>query len=853
MFQLFQAAQFNEQAPVLSIDKLLAKTINGFDERKPGVDVVTHCVTVGEVAKEIVNNLPDVYKNSLPDNVHVLCALHDIGKISPTYAARIYINLDKKYRDSDVEALIDWYQRLNVDENELWGGHAGAGEVFLRGLVGDNYSHYIVGAHHSGNLSSNVSRKSIDLVFGGEAWHEMRMIAYRTILNHFGVDALSKIYSPLDSKLVLGLMQVSDYIASSDEFADPSFDWKFYIKESVINAGIYSPKMKKGLSFSDIFDGKKPLVTQSKFIKTVTRPGVYVLESTMGSGKTEAAFEAARKMLLKGVSNGIVFATPTQVTANKIHDRFFSFIEKTVVNPFEMSSKVKLIHGNSYIERLKSGLFDKDFFDYSKRGLLSRFAVSTLDQLLLSVLNVKHNALRCFGLYGKVVILDEVHTYDAYTGTIMNELINQLREMNCVVIILSATLSKKQKEQMLRTSIKKQSYPMITALKNGKTHESGFKKFQPEINVAVRRVPLVEKAMLKALEKAKKGQQVLMVMNTVDASQRVYEAILDIKNKNEIDIEVGLIHSRYTSEDRLKNENHWIDVFGKDGKELRSKVGRILIGTQVLEQSIDIDADYLISEICPIDMLVQRIGRLWRHKNKRPAGSKREVLLISDTYENYLEQIGLFLKTRFVYSEFVLLRTVKCLEEMANEKGVIKINIPKDIRPMIEFVYSDHYGDSRLNFYRAKISEKIKALKSYAMYGLSYINSYHYQEHISTRYSDEASTQILLVQNIERLEKGFELILLNGKKVTINGRFEKNTAIELQNNIVKAMEKHAPNVVKTADYPGFDKYFFESNEGELGVRILEMTKLTKERFLTIIDGDLYSYGVEGYRKGKQGV
>ena len=169
----------------------------------------------------------------------------------------------------------------------------------------------------------------------------------------------------------------------------------------------------------------------------------------MGIGKTEAALYAAYQALTQGSATGIYFALPTQLTSDKIYDRMNSFLAKVLAEDCKFRSL--LLHSSAWLrdtELGEEGMPGNGWFSSRKRGLLAPFAVGTIDQALMGVMNVKHGFVRTFGLAGKVVILDEVHSYDSYTGTIIDKLVQTLRELDCTVIILSATLTAERRVRL---------------------------------------------------------------------------------------------------------------------------------------------------------------------------------------------------------------------------------------------------------------------------------------------------------------------------------------------------------------------------------------------------------------------
>ena len=341
----------------------------------------------------------------------------------------------------------------------------------------------------------------------------------------------------------------------------------------------------------------------------------------MGIGKTEAALYAAYKALEDGRATGIYFALPTQLTSDKVYDRMNQFLSM-ILNEEDPNQRSLLLHGSAWLrdtELGEDGAPGHSWFNSSKRGLLAPFAVGTIDQALMAVMSVKHGFVRTFGLAGKVVILDEVHSYDSYTGTILKELISSLRELHCTVIVLSATLTDKQRHSIMGATFNNadmekavSAYPLIAGYpKGGEVQEHEVERLE-DSRVIIYIPENDDKAVDEVLLRAERGEQVLWIENTVNEAQQRYRGLA--AKAREMGLDCGLLHSRFLKVDRQKNEDKWVGLFGKTGRNSRQEKGRILIGTQVLEQSLDIDADFLVTRLCPTDMLFQRLGRLWRHR-----------------------------------------------------------------------------------------------------------------------------------------------------------------------------------------------------------------------------------------------
>lgn len=382
---------------------------------------------------------------------------------------------------------------------------------------------------------------------------------------------------------------------------------------------------------------------------------------------------------------------PTCLTSLKIKDRVDQFLTR-ILNSDEYHSQ--LLVGNSSSIAADSGEMSPGsaWFSQYHRRVLDKFGVGTIDQALFAAMLNKRSFVTLSGLAGKVVILDEVHSYDCYTRLFLEILVEKLKSLQCTVLILSATLSSSSRSKLLfgvdsetETSLNL-GYPLIS--KYSADCDCLEELIQPVENSRTVHIELKsegnEVAIDQAIARALDGQQILWVENSVGDAQEIYSILLS--RLHGLNIELGLLHSKFLPSHRAEVENHWVNLYGKNSKE-RSNKGRILIGTQVLEQSLDIDADFLITRLAPVDLLLQRLGRLWRHQQtKRPVSAKNEAWILTP---GGLEQALIsmpkeFKATSVVYYPYVLLRTLEVLEKMPGQ-----INLPENMRTMIEDVYSD--------------------------------------------------------------------------------------------------------------------------------------------------------------------
>lgn len=731
-----------------------AKSFDSPNGKKVGRTVENHCRIVGEVAKELIRRSP--VAELFPVGSAFTAATHDIGKVSPTFYNKIMHACSNK--------LIP---NVNFELERSWNGHAGVSQLTARQLGAPEYVPEILGQHH-GFSPAVAGLRANDDNFGGKAWQNEReklVAALQKALN----ETWPQVESVAQARLLAGLTSVSDWIGSGYHFEDPREPWEDRITAAVDDAGFVPVSYKSGLNFEDVF-GFSPRQAQSSLIDQVSRPGVYVLEAPMGLGKTEASLYAAYHMLESGQASGIYFALPTQLTSNKIYERFQNFLEQVLAQ--DCRHRSLLLHANAW-------LFEKDmgeegrpggaWFNQSKRGLLAPFAVGTIDQALMAVMNVKHGFVRAFGLAGKVVILDEVHTYDAYTSTLLDALVELLRQLGCTVIILSATLNQERRQNLLNRPTTARDYPLITASPNHSEngiYEIGIpagENSQFQIALQSDENLAIEQALLRA----EQGQQVLWIENTVKEAQLRY---LDIAARaTELGAACGLLHSRFTVDDRQRIEEKWVNLYGKAGWNQRQAQGRILIGTQVLEQSLDIDADFIVSRFAPTDMLLQRLGRLWRNdETPRCNKAKPEAWLLAPDLSKAIESPQQhFGASAYVYSPYVLCRSLEVWQ------GINSINLPGDIRDVIERTYTNRYEQESMGRWLYELDHGNRhskgriALQQLARVGLAEGGNTLPESQAQTRYSETDSHEVLMLRSLSRDAERALLTLLDGSQVEL--------------------------------------------------------------------------------------
>ncbi len=835
-----QQKPVSDECRAIRLERCLAKSRKTERGSEAGYGVAEHCHIVGEVARELLRRMPRWLREELyPPGAELVAASHDVGKVSPTFQLKI-----RRAIEGSSCTPPELKQAVSLKESS-WGGHPGVSQLTLEAMETGRYIPKIAGLHH-GYSPRVEGRIATDSQFGGELWQEARQRLLERLREELDCEEWPDIRDEDQARVLAGLTTVADWIGSGSFFEEPVPDWQERIVPAVDSAGFIPSGVREGLGFEEIF-GFPPRESQQIFYQQACRPGVHILEAPMGLGKTEAALYAAYLALSRNDATGIYFALPTQLTSEKIHDRVGAFLD-SILLPGSIHRMPKLLHGNAWLKELEmgeEGRPGRSWFDARKRGILAPFAVGTIDQALMAVMNVRHGFVRAFGLAGKVVILDEVHSYDAYTGLLLDELVSTLRRLHCTVIILSATLTRERRQSFLERPVHGLEYPLVTSQPADADSPVELPvTAQTDHLVTIRLQAEDRPVMEEALRRAEEGQQVLWIENTVQEAQERY-AVLAARAAG-MEIECGLLHSRFTAADRQRNEDHWVGLYGKEGIELRTRCGRILVGTQVLEQSLDIDADFLVSRIAPTDMLLQRLGRLWRHsKTPRPDTARREAWLLSPPLPDAIEHpYQAFGSTAHVYVPYILCRTLEVWHE------VEQINLPGDIRFLIEATYEERRESGAMARWQHELEHGNRfrkgrqQLRQLARIGLSSIGQTQSDDEAATRYSDRESIEVLLLQAVRTLreKRATQVTFLDGEVLLLprnpkqgGHRAWRQRAAALQRQLVKVPPEQAPEPALRRSLHWLEEYLY------LGSRDHEMARMRV--VLVQPDGELQ--GVNG--------
>jgi CRISPR-associated endonuclease/helicase Cas3 len=489
---------------------------------------------------------------------------------------------------------------------------------------------------------------------------------------------------------------------------------------AVEKAGLMTSSPAKTANLSHLFGIKTPRPMQQAMaeLPLLDGPMLVIIEDATGSGKTEAAALLAQRMMQAGKAGGFYFALPTMATANGMFTRMARHYRKLFVEDEKPS--LALAHGRRALDKrwysairlpndMTASLPGANeetaaqcaqwIADDRRKTFFAQIGVGTIDQALLAVLPSKFQSLRLWGLCDRVLIIDEAHAYDAYMSKELETLLEFHAANGGSAIILSATLPRDKCSQLIKAFRKglgqpgetqqgeaaKAPYPLVTIAFEDKTQRIGT--IEPAVHtvrrVQVKRLPDMETALTHIEQATRKGAAVAYIRNAVDDA---IEAVAKLRQRG---IEADLFHARYAMGERQKIEGEMVNLFGKEGGKKRQC--RVLVATQVIEQSLDLDFDLMISDLAPVDLLIQRAGRLWRHMDKRPENQRPvegpKLLVVSPDPGRVIDDKWLknmSFKGSFVYPNHALLwRTAKALFE---KEGFAA---PDDLRRMIEYVYGD--------------------------------------------------------------------------------------------------------------------------------------------------------------------
>jgi CRISPR-associated endonuclease/helicase Cas3 len=670
-----------------------------------------------------------------------LAAVHDVGKLSPAFVVQAP-ELADAMRTHGLVAD----PRLALDTDRAKARHEIVGQLAVREWLQTELGFdkrgaaaqlaCVVGGHHgepSARSALALVKGRGDLA-GDETWCRARNAALAWATDFVGRDALARfadarLGQPTQA-LLTAIVIVADWVASNSSWfrlrpvhtafdppagADPAHDaerlaagWAALALPRRWSA---TPIDDVGTAFRRRFnrDARPVQLAAVEAATSQPYPGLVIVEAPMGEGKTEAAFLAAEALAARSGADGCFLALPTRATSDAMFSRVLRWMRG--LPDIGAETSVLLAHGTASLNDEFRGLLRSGrlhavgedphdaeagiahhWLNGRKKGPLAQFVVGTIDQVLFAGLKSRHLVLRHLGLASKVVIIDEVHAYDVYMARYLDTVLQWLGAYGTPVVLLSATLPAARRAELVQAYQRgrgapeadlptEPGYPVVIAsgLPPRPVPASGAPR-----PVTVQHLPddLDELAGL-LREALAGGGCAVVVRNTVSRVQETADRLIAEFGSDEVTV----THSRFLACDRARLDENLLARFGPPGDENRRPHRHVVVASQVVEQSLDVDFDLMITDLAPVDLVLQRIGRLHRHPRRRPPGLDRPRCVLVGVEDWAAAPVQAVAGSRAVYGAHPMLRAAVLL---ADRKTV---TLPEDIVPLVQAAYgSDQLG-----------------------------------------------------------------------------------------------------------------------------------------------------------------
>ncbi len=534
-----------------------------------------------------------------------------------------------------------------------------------------------------------------------------------------------------------GLFVLADWIGSAEAWfpytASTDDDEKFErywcrsrdaARRAIDEAGILASTVQPFVGLTHLFPNLQaripsPVQAFAATAPLLDGPSLILIEDVTGSGKTEAALTLAHRQMNAGRASGIYIALPTEATSNAMYARLGASFRRLFTS--ESSPSLVLAHGRRALyenfrdsivaaaaraeagygrqavggeERSSAAECAEWIADDRRKAFLADVGAGTIDQALLAVLPVKHQSLRLWGLADRVLIVDEAHAYDAYMTREIEALLEFHAALGGSTIVLSATLPRVTRRRFANAfragvsaegaspcNLQTTDYPLVTIIRRDSMIEAPQRVRERLARfVTATRVDDLEGAVARVVAAAQAGACVAFVRNSVD------EAIAACDRMRAAGLDPLLFHARFAMCDRQRIEAEVMGLFGPLA-DAATRRGRVLVATQVIEQSLDLDFDLMVTDLAPIDLMIQRAGRLCRHpRGVRPVAGPELVVLsgdpIADPDKDWANRV--LGRGARVYPDHALLwRSARALF------GAGGIATPEGVRALVEAVYDE--------------------------------------------------------------------------------------------------------------------------------------------------------------------
>lgn len=696
-----------------TLEKLLRWPGKSGSDGSPEHPAVYHMLDVASVAERLaaIEPLPPGWREALV----LFASLHDLGKIGAEFRAMIRVGATQTFRHWQVTEA-----HLLAAEGRIAGALALSETAepaeTIRQIFAATAGHHgrpperppALGVLESGRSSYCRELREMRRRAGVDACADaLRVVeVFLSFWPGASLEGLKSEDARLLSWRLAGLVTAADWIGSNTAWfpAEPravAFDE--YLEAArekaavaVKESGLAAARPRA--SEAALFDfALRPMQQAARNAALRDGPMLAIIEDETGAGKTEAAMILADRMMRASKGRGLYFALPTMATS----DAMFGRLGDVTGNLFDGRPSLALAHGRAIASEAFGALvggWQRDaatdepgcapwLADDRRRTLLADLGVGTIDQALLGVLPTRYSALRLWGLSQKILIIDEAHEYDPYMAREIEALLHAQARQGGSAILMTATLPIAMRrrfaaafEQGAGRSAEDdpdRSYPALRVIGRPVVRAPASSRLRPRI--AVLRCPSEAEAVDLVRAAVAEGAAVAWVRNAVDDALRG-QALLEAT-----ETPCDLLHARFALCDRLTHEAAVRATFGRSRPD---KPGRALVGTQVLESSLDLDFDLMVTDIAPMASVIQRAGRLWRHMDRRPQdarpvdGPTLHVLSPDpDVVDGPRWLQGALEAGAWIYPQTVAWRTAKVLFAAG---GILA---PDDLRDLVEAVH----------------------------------------------------------------------------------------------------------------------------------------------------------------------
>lgn len=592
-----------------------------------------------------------------------------------------------------------------------------------------------------------------------------------------------------------------------------------------------------------------PLQKWAETVDVDDSPQLFILEDITGAGKTEAALVLTHRLMQAGAASGFYFGLPTMATSNAMFSRVAEHYLQMLEAEEGEKPSIVLAHGARDMHeqfreavwpsaKLDSNYASTDatataqcnswLADSRKKALLAPVGVGTIDQTLLAVLPRRHQSLRLLGMNRKVLIFDEIHSADEYMFELFDSLLSLHLHQGGSAILLTATLSQKQRQRLIDIwakplqlkshEIQETAFPLASKVSadDGLQEQALTSRVDVSRKVNVSFLHSEEDCIEVLVEAARQGQCAVWVRNTVNDALEAHSTLVEkLGNENCL-----IFHSRFALQDRKHIEAKVLEIFGKTGNN-NIRAGKVLVATQVFQESLDADADVMVSDICPVDDLIQRAGRLHRHTRNGQGSYQRGIKDVRDEPLLYMhapvwqpEPAGRWLAESFQNTEYVYRSPGRLWLGMQKLQELGGWRMPEDARELIEAVYSEeaeanipealfHQEQKVLGEIRAKVARAQSNLINWQNYGYSDQSSMAWYEDdfdISTRFNDIETAEVVILKLLDNgqldlyaEDKQFAL-QLSKVKLAVNKYLKNMDLIEEQDARLQDLKNKYPKI-----------------------------------------------------------